>query len=69
MTNESFKCSYSAELVSLHSVLFPSLKSALVNQLWEILLHQLLDFLDGFLKALLCLACNMQIERRILILS
>lgn len=57
---------YSTEFVSLNGVLLATLEPAFVHQLWEVLLHELLDLLDGLLKTLLCLACDMQVEWRVL---
>lgn len=57
---------YASELVSLDRRLVTTAESTLVDKLWELLLHELLDFGNSRLQSLLGRAGNMQIERGVL---
>ena len=49
---------YSAELITLNSIWFSSSEASLVNEVWQFLLHKLLNLFDGLLEANLARARN-----------
>lgn len=60
---------YSTKLIPFHwrlLFLIPTAEATLVNELRELLFHQLFNLGDGFIQALLCRAGNMKIQRGIL---
>lgn len=60
------KWTYSAKLIPLHLLWFPSAESAFIDQVWELLLHKLFDLGDCFLETLFAGTSDMEIERRVL---
>jgi len=58
--------SYAAKLIPLHLLLLSSTETTLIHELWEFLLHQLVDLVDCLLKTFFGRARDMQVERRVL---
>ena len=57
---------YSAKLVKLHLLPVPTTEPPLVDQRWELLLHELLNLGNSLLKTGLGRARDVQIQRRVL---
>lgn len=59
--------SYATKLIPLYLLLgFPPTEPSLVNQVWQFLLHEIVNDLDSLLKAFLAGAGHMKVERGIL---
>ena len=57
---------YSTKLITFELFWFAAAKSAFVDQIRQLLLHELFDFHNSFLKARLRGACDVEVERWIL---
>jgi hypothetical protein len=58
--------SYSTIFVTLKGFGLATTESTLVNQVWQVLLHHVLNLLDGSVEALFGGASDAQIQRRVL---
>lgn len=57
---------YSTELIPLYLLGFSAPESPLVNEIRQLLLHEVVNYLDGLVEALLGCARHMEIERWVL---
>lgn len=57
---------YPAKLISFELLWLPSAEASLVDKVGEFLLHEFFNLLNGFLKASLAGACDMEIQGWIL---
>lgn len=69
MTGNATRNTYPAVLVTLDDRLLTPPEPALVDELWELLLHQLFDFGNSSFESLLASAGHMQIQRRVLVMN
>ncbi len=53
--------------LNLLLLLISAAEAALVNELGKLLLHHILDLGNGLFQALLASACNVQVQRRVLL--
>lgn len=58
--------SYAAKLVPFYRIALARAEPPFVDQIWELLLHEVVDESNGLLKAVLAGARHMQIQRRVL---
>jgi hypothetical protein len=62
----SERISYPSKLIALDRILVTAPKPAIIHQLWQFLVDELLDLRDGALTAILALAGYVEIKRRVL---
>src|SRR2546423_14273252 len=60
------KDTYSTKFITFKLLWFATPESAFVDQIRQLLLHKFFNLGDSFFKARLCLACNVEVERRVL---
>jgi hypothetical protein len=60
------KSPYTTELVSLNLLWLSSPEPSFINKIWQFLLHQFIDFLNGLFESGLGRARNVQIKRWVL---
>ena len=58
---------YSSKLVALNLIWLSASKSSLIHEIWQLLLHEFVDLLHRFLKAVFRCAGNVKIEGRVLL--
>lgn len=66
MRNQASPRTYPSILVPLNLFLLSTAEASLVDELRELLLHHLLDLLDGDLEAVLRCARHMEVQGRVL---
>lgn len=57
---------YTSEFISLELVRLAAAKAPLIDKVWQLLLHKLLNLLDRLFKTGFGRTCDMKVERRIL---
>ena len=58
---------YSSELITLNLIWLSTSKTSLIHEIWQLLLHKLIDLLHRFLKTVFRSAGNMKVEGWILL--
>lgn len=57
---------YTTELITLHWLRLSAPESSFVNEVWQLLLHEFVNHLDGLVEAFLGCARHMKVERWVL---
>lgn len=57
---------YTSELISFDLFLIPTAEAAFIHEVGELLLHHILDFLDGLFQSNLAGTGHVEIQRRVL---